>query len=85
MLVSQTNSEGRTYLRKRAHTLKCYCDNYVPFTKVGSTKNFNPSRADPEGGTGRSGPPLEFWQKSGYQIRDWDRFDIAQHLCKLQS
>ena len=30
-------------------------------------------------------PPLEFWQKSGYQIRDWDRFDIAQHLCKLQS
>ena len=32
-----------------------------------------------------SGLPLEFWQKSGYQIRDWDRFDIAQHLCKLQS
>ena len=27
--------------------------------------------------------PLELWQKSGYQIRDWDRFDIAQHLCKL--
>ena len=24
-------------------------------------------------------------QKSGYQIRDWDRFDTAQHLCKLQS
>ena len=41
--------------------------------------------ADPEGGTGSPDPPLEFWQKSGYQIRDWDRFDIAQHLCKLQS
>ena len=39
------------------------------------------------GGDRGSGPPppLEFWQKSGYQIRDWDRFDIAQHLCKLQS
>ena len=47
------------------------------------------ARADPEGGDRGSGhpppPPLEFWQKSGYQIRDWDRFDIAQHLCKLQS
>ena len=37
------------------------------------------------GGTGGPDPPLEFWQKSGNQIRDWDRFDIAQHLCKLQS
>ena len=37
------------------------------------------------GGNRGSGPPLEFWQKSGNQIRDWDRFDIAQHLCKLQS
>ena len=37
------------------------------------------------GGDRGSRPPLEFWQKSGYQIRDWDRFDIAQHLCKLQS
>ena len=39
------------------------------------------------GGTGGPDPPppppLEFWQRSGYQIRDWDRFDIAQHLCKL--
>ena len=43
------------------------------------------ARADPEGGTGGPDPPLEFWQKSGYQIRDWDRSDIAQHLCKLQS
>ena len=48
------------------------------------------ARADP-GGRGTGGgpdpppPPLEFWQKSGYQIRDLDRFDIVQHLCKLQS
>ena len=47
----------------------------------------NDPRADPEGAgeTGGSGPPLEFWQKNGYQIRDWDRLDITQHLCKLQS
>ena len=45
------------------------------------------SCADPEvrGGGGSGGPepppPSEFWQKCGYRIREWDRFDIAQHLC----
>ena len=37
--------------------------------------------ADPEGGSGGRDPPLEFWQKCGYRICEWDRFDTAQHLC----
>ena len=36
------------------------------------------------GGPGVRTPP-GILAKSGYQIRDWDRFDIAQNLCKLQS
>ena len=43
------------------------------------------SRADPEVGDRGSRPPPGILAKSGYQIRDWDRFDISQHLCKLQS
>ena len=39
------------------------------------------SCADPEGG-GAGGPdPLEFWQKCGYRVREWDRFHVEQHLC----
>ena len=30
-------------------------------------------------------PPPEFWQKCGYQVREWDRFHIEQHLCWIQS
>ena len=39
--------------------------------------------ADPGGGGGfpGAGPPLEFWQKCGYRVREWDRFHIEQHLC----
>ena len=37
--------------------------------------------ADSEGGSGGPDPPLEFGQKCGYRIPEWDRFDIAQHLC----
>ena len=33
------------------------------------------------GGSGGLDPPLEFWQKCGDRIREWDQFDIAQHLC----
>ena len=29
------------------------------------------------GGARGSGPLLEFWQKCGYRIGEWDRFDIA--------
>ena len=40
---------------------------------------------DPVGGGGGSGPPpLEFWQKCGYRVREWDRFHIEQHLCSTQ-
>ena len=38
---------------------------------------------DPEGGGGGGGvrTPLEFWQKCGYRVREWDRFHTEQHLC----
>ena len=42
--------------------------------------------ADPGGGgperVRNPPPPPEFWQKCGYQVREWDRFHhTAQHLC----
>ena len=36
------------------------------------------------GSEGEEPPPPEFWHKCGHRIREWGRFDIAQHLCRIQ-
>ena len=30
---------------------------------------------------GEEPPPPEFWHECGHRIREWGRFDIAQHSC----
>ena len=41
--------------------------------------------ADPEGGTGGLDPPWNFGKNVLIGFVKWYWFDIAQHLCKIQS
>ena len=45
----------------------------------------DPPWADPEGGTGGPDPPWNFGKNVLIGFVKWYWFDIAQHLCKIQS
>ena len=70
--MAKCNGKFQTILNVGCNSKKCwkstFCDKLCqPYDVIYKTSY---TWADPEGGTGGPDPPLEFWQKCAYRIRE---------------